>query len=474
MRIPGLFLPTMVSAILLVPMQVMAAAPTDAGKGAVSWTQQMARAPHRSFTGKEYCSEKWNIIMPQMATYGQLSYHEARNIAAFLGSATEPCGDSWFAKNVLLGGYGAITHVRDDDEKESTTDALYAQHFFVNFTDRLQLQGELEFEKPLSPSGSGEFEGAEYLNLTYFAGDHVQLTAGKILNDFNYSNLRLHPVWMNLAIDAPWAAGFIPGTTQGGKIGVHHELNGAILGGTIFGGNENTSRRLAADEMVGGRFGVYLPERKLEFGVSAAEAEVNNNETVYGGYAIKKFPKLKLEGELAKDSDRMSYWIGATARPWTNNDSWWSRFSLVARFQEFDLDEAPGHAEEDVHADDEVHEEGDAHDEVGEVHVEGLRFAANEDHGAEEVGHIEEEAGHADEEAGHEDGEVGHADEEVGHADEGGHHAALPEGDAKEWYFGVNYDHPPMKNVHFRLQAGYFSGSGLAHDGWRARASFHW
>jgi len=387
----------------------------DAGKGAVSWTQQMARAPHRTFTGKEYCKEKWDIIMPQMATYGQLSFHEARNIAAFLGSASKPCGDSWFDKNVLLAGYGVLTTQRDNDTHESETEAEYAQHLFIKFSDRTLFQSEFEFAKHLDPSEDAEFEGAEYFNLTYFAGDHVDVSVGKILNDFNFSTLRLHPAWMNLAGNLPWTAQFLPHTTMGGKIGAHWETNGAILGGTVYGGSDSETKYLEADEMVGGRFGAYLPASNLEFGVSAAKADANDDKTVYGAYAIKKFTRGKLEGEVAADSDRSSFWVGGTYQPWQSEVL--SRVSLVTRFQNYHTNE-PMHHDEDEHVD----------------------AAIN----------------------------VASADEEEEH------HGALPEGNAKEWYLGLVYDHPAIRSVHFRLQAGYVAGSGEAHDGWRAQAAFHW
>ncbi len=417
-------------AILLYPGGGMA---SDVGSGAASWGKQMARAPHRSYTGKEYCREKWNIIMPQMATYGQLSFHEAQNIAAFIGSATDPCGDTWFDKNLLLGGYGALTSERDKDEGETTTTALYAQHIFALLSERLLFQAELEFEKPVSPSADVEFEGAEYLNLTYFAGEHVQATVGKVLNDFNYSNLRLHPVWMNLAITQPWAAGFIPSTTLGGKLGVHWETNKNIFGATLFGGGDSDTNYLEADEMIGLRVGAYLPAKTLEMGLSAARAEENDDETVYGVYAIKKFDRLKLEGELAWDSDRMSHWIGGTVRPWRSKMG--SRVSLVTRFQEFRVDEPE-------------HVEGDDHGE--EVHADSLNVAREDEHGDEEE----------------------HAEEN--HGEEAGHHALLPGADAKEWFFGFIYDHPAINNLHLRFQAGYVAGSGAAHDGWRAQAAFNW
>jgi len=427
-----------VATTLLAPAAALAAA--DASKGAVSWTKQMARAPHQTFTGKEYCREKWGIIMPQMATYGQLSFHEAQNIATFLGSASQPCGDGWFNQNVLLAGYGAITVQRDNDEGETTSRALYAQHIFVRPSQRTLFQGEFEFAKSLNPSEDVEFEGAEYLNLTYFAGDHTQVTVGKVLNDFNYSNLRLHPVWMNLAVTQPWAAGLVPSTTMGGKVGVHWEANGAILGGTVFGGSKSETRYLEADEMVGARFGAYLPASNLELGVSAAKADENDDKTVYGGYAIKKFTRTKLEGELAADSDRTTFWVGATVNPWQSG--WLSRVSLVGRYQEFRVDTPVGHAEE----------EADGHDD-GDAHVDALRLVRNE---------------------GHDEGANGVV-EEPGHGEEGGgHHALLPDADAKEWYLGLVYDHPAMRSVHLRFQAGYVAGSGDAHDGWRAQAAFHW
>jgi len=408
------------------PIQTMAFTRADPGQGAVSWSQQMPRAPHRIYTGKELCREQWGIVMSQMATYGQLSFKEAQNIAAFLGASSKPCGDSWAAKNVLLAGYGAVTWNRDNDEGETTIDSLYAQHIFVRPSEHTLVQAELEFAKPLDPAGDLTFEGLEYLNLSFFPGNHVQVSLGKLLSDFNYSNLRLHPVWMNLAVTQPWAAGLVPRVTMGGKIGVHGKVDGAIIGGTLFGGNDSETKYLEAQQVFGGRAGAYLPARGLEFGVSMAETDLNGDQTVYGAYGIKRFTRAKLEGEFAATSDQTTYWLGVTVRPWQSRGGWLSRFSMVTRYQEISVDQEAG---------------GDAH-EADEDHAAGLRAASSA--GGEE-----------------EEGE--------------GHHSALPAADAKEWYFGVMYDHPTaLERLHLRFQAGYVKGSGAASDGWRAQAAFHW
>ncbi len=429
-----------------------AGAKEDLAAGASGWGKQMQRAPHPAFAGPEFCKDKWRIILSQMSTYGQLKYDEAMNIAGFVQLAAPDCADDWLSKHVLFSGYGGVGFAVDEDgEYESGT--AYSQQIYALLRDRLLLQVEGEFTRPFSSEYSTEFEGFDYLNLTYFLNNNVHASAGKLLSDFNFSNIRLHPGWINPYAELPWSTSFTPMSTLGGKLSFTKDVReGVNVHATVWGGVESSGRYFDAQQLAGVRLGASLPKHRLEVGTSFALVG-DEADPVLGAYFIKKWTDFDFSGELAVDDNRLTYWAGSTFRPFDNG------ITFVARWQGISVDAPRGPVAQ-------LHEEP-GHEEPG-----------HEEPTHEEPGH--EEPGH--EEPGHEE-PLGppHADVAGGHGGDGGHgaHGGAPEEDAGELYLGVNYDIPRFqlrgRSFDTRLKAGYaFGFEGDSGDRLLAGLTLHW
>ena len=424
--------------------------PSQIVSGLNAWAKHMPRAPHATYIGQEYCREKWQIILPQMVTYAQMPFSQARDIAQYMGMNTQPCADNWVARHILLGGFGNVGLTVEDGEE--TLDLTYAQHLFSLLAPRLLLQFEGEFSAPLYPDPDLQFDGVEYLNLTYFLGDRFSLKGGKVLNDFLFSNLRLHPSWITPYQDMPWVSALAPATTLGGKLGWNVGLGkGLLLVGTVFGGEGSTSRYFAAGKMVGARIGGFIPKHRLEFGVSGV-GNFNARDPVIGAYIIKKWTTVTLHGETAADKDRFLYWVGTTYKPWAGKSGLLSRLGVVGRWQQV----AVLHQSDDEAEEDHDEETGDHTDTDNDL---AHRNAANRIiTRSEEEGHDEAE-----------DGEAG----EHGAGDGGAHHGVIPSDDAQELYLGVIYDHA-WKRIHVRFKIGGAIGFGEARDMFLTSIAFHW
>lgn len=387
-----------------------------------SWSEQTRRAPHYGFTGTEYNKDEWPIIMLRMATIGQMPYSEAMQIANYLSllapeskAYPEPLG--WLNSHFVVNGIGYFSS--DLKNKEHETGMLFSPNIYARFGERWLLQLEPEFNLSLHP-GKKDFdlEGIEYVHLTYFAGDHLQLTAGKIINDFNFSRARLHSNWANVSQDLPWASSFVPESTLGGKVGWNYQIaEGVRLNGSFWGGTGRTEPRFEADPMFGTRMGAYFPERNLEAGVSYA---TTRGENIVGGYFIKTMEPVKLQGEVVKSMDKgTAYWLEASvnfkALPIRNETAKaiLSRVTPVLRWQQF-WAKGRGHHEE-----------------------------------SEEVS-------------------------DMGMESSGGHDESLPEKNAQELYAGLNYELFRYGPYTVKFQIGHGFGFGETGNTTKAGIVFRW
>ncbi len=247
--------------------------------------------------------------MLQMATIGQIPYSEAVSIANYMSGFAPEARPDWISRHFVFPGYsGARFNLREEKEVE----VEYAQRILGLLGDRLLLYAEPEFEVKFN--AEEEVDAAlEFMNLTYFLGDRLQITGGLILTDFNISNVRLHPMWINLSQDLPWARYFVPETTLGGKIGWNVTVGKATLYGTFFSGRETKTPYIEAENVVGARVGTFMPALELELGLSYAYIK-EEKENVFGGYLVKRIGPGRIQGEFATSKEKGStYWLEASS-----------------------------------------------------------------------------------------------------------------------------------------------------------------
>lgn len=197
-----------------------------------------------------------------------------------------------------MAGYADVGYTDSDADGEAGTFNVgtFAPIFHYQFSDLVMLESELELE--VGEDGSTEV-ALEYLTVDLFLNDYTALVVGKFLSPLGQFRQNLHPSWINKAASAP--AGF--GHDQAAP---NAEVGAQLRGGFPMGGvDANYALYIAngpalefngaGDEVemietpglnkdgdgkkvVGGRFGMFFPDAKLDVGLSYATGEVASLE----------------------------------------------------------------------------------------------------------------------------------------------------------------------------------------------------
>jgi len=201
----------------------------------------------------------------------------------------------WKSPNTLIhmAGYADVGYT-DERSKSGTFDSVrFNPIVHYQYRDLVMLESELEFKV----TEDGETETAlEYLTIDLFLNDYVTVVAGKFLSPVGWFRQNLHPSWINRLPSAPVGFGHdqaAPNADVGlqvrGGFPAFGDFNRVTY--ALYVGNGPTLEAdggeiemietpgLASDadgkKVVGGRLGVFLAQRRLEFGVSGATGKVS-------------------------------------------------------------------------------------------------------------------------------------------------------------------------------------------------------
>jgi hypothetical protein len=185
------------------------------------------------------------------------------------------------------------------------------------------------------------FAGLTYLQLDYIATPRVTLTVGDFLTPFATYNERLTPIWISNFQDAPLI--YPIGNQHGSSVGVmlrgnaysaHHvRLNYAGYFSVASDVPQFNGERAS-----GGRFSMYLPDKRLEVGVSYSrllQGQQGNSEGFDVWWQPYRVP-LAIRSEYAHGPHSQGYWVEAAYRlsQWNGPDSWLGRLEPVFRMQQ--------------------------------------------------------------------------------------------------------------------------------------------
>jgi hypothetical protein len=185
------------------------------------------------------------------------------------------------------------------------------------------------------------FAGLQYLQLDYIATPKVTLTVGDFLTPFATYNERLTPIWISNLQDAPLI--YPIGNQHGSSVGVmlrgnayssaHVRLNYTGYFSVLSNVKEFTGERAS-----GGRFSMYLPDKRLEVGVSYSrllQGQQGNSEGFDVWWQPYRAP-LAIRSEYAHGPSSQGYWVEAAYRlsQWNGPDSWLGRLEPVFRMQQ--------------------------------------------------------------------------------------------------------------------------------------------
>lgn len=215
--------------------------------------------------------------------------------------------------------------------------------------NHLLVESRAVLEETFSPNSNGQpgyshshFIGLSYLEGDYMASPHVTVVGGSFLLPFGTYNERLSPIWISNFQDGPLISGL--GLMSTG-VGVGGMLRGSGISrpkysidyATWFSarsGNQNFDSRRST----GGRVDLYLPEKRLEIGVSYGRLLQGTQENFYGTHVWWEPANtaFRLRSEYARGAHAQGYWIEADYRTqaFGGLDSWIGRFEPVFRMQQ--------------------------------------------------------------------------------------------------------------------------------------------
>lgn len=203
----------------------------------------------------------------------------------------------------------------------------------------------LETWAPRTDGQSG-YDHAHFAALTYLQGDailtpHVTLVGGSFLIPFGTYNERLSPIWISNFQSGPLISplGVMTGTGVGGMLrgsAVSHEKYSIDYAAYFSASSDN--EQFNAERSSGGRASLYLPEQRLELGLSYDRRLQDTHENFYGAHLWwePKGTAFRLRSEFARGHHAQGYWIEADYRMqrFGGPDSFIGRIEPVFRMQQ--------------------------------------------------------------------------------------------------------------------------------------------
>lgn len=198
-----------------------------------------------------------------------------------------------------------------------------------------------------NPDGKGGYDHTHFIGLTYLQGDyvanpHLTVVAGSFLIPFGTYNERLSPVWINNFQDGPLDVQL---GLLGTGTGVGGELRGSAISTpkysidyTAWFSARSGNTYFNSERSFGGRSSLYLPEQRLEMGLSCDRSLQGTHENFYGAHVWwePKDDGFRLRSEYARGHHAQGYWIEADYRSsaFGGLESWVGRFEPLFRMQQ--------------------------------------------------------------------------------------------------------------------------------------------
>jgi hypothetical protein len=243
---------------------------------------------------------------------------------------------------LISGGAGFFTSTKGGD---TTYLPIIEPLIDVPIGSRFLVESRAALGDTLSPNGNG-YSHTHFTTLTYLQGDftvspHVTFVAGSFLLPFNTYNDRLSPIWISNFQDGPLIAGIgvMTGTGVGGM------LSGSAIARDKYSISYNAwfstrsgNTQFNSQRGSGGRVSLYLPEKRLEVGISYDRLLQGVRENFYGAHVWWEPANtaFRLRSEFARGHHAQGYWVEADYRTqaFGGLDSWVGRFEPLFRMQQ--------------------------------------------------------------------------------------------------------------------------------------------
>lgn len=244
---------------------------------------------------------------------------------------------------LLSGGVGFFTNAPGGN---TTYYPILEPLAAVPLGQHLLVESRAALLETYSPSSSGydhsHFIGLSYLQGDYVASSHLTVVAGSYLLPFGTYNERLSPIWIGNFEDGPVISSL--GLLSTG-VGLGGQLRGNAIARrkysidytTWFSARSGNSQ-FNAERSFGGRSSLYLPDQRLEAGLSYDRSLQDTQENFYGAHVWwePKDTNFRLRSEFARGHHAQGYWIEADYRAsaFGGLDSFIGRFEPLFRMQQ--------------------------------------------------------------------------------------------------------------------------------------------
>jgi hypothetical protein len=168
--------------------------------------------------------------------------------------------------------------------------------------------------------GHTHFIGLTYLQGDYIASRHFIFVGGEFLIPFNTYIERLSPIWIGDFQDGPLIVPlgtFSSGSGLGGMVrGNAISRHGYSIDYAYFYSTRSGNEQFGAQRGNGGRASLYLPEQRLEMGLSYDRLLQGTHEN-FNGVHVWWEPKdaaFRLRSEFARGRHAQGYWVEADYR----------------------------------------------------------------------------------------------------------------------------------------------------------------
>jgi hypothetical protein len=214
---------------------------------------------------------------------------------------------------------------------------------------RVLIESRAALLETWAPRGNGQsgYDHTFFGGLTYLQGDailtpHVTLVGGSFLIPFGTYNERLSPIWISNFQNGPLIS---PLGVMSTGTGVGGMLRGSAVSHPRYSidyaayfSASSTNEQFNSKRSAGGRVDLYLPEQRLEVGLSYGRLLQDTQENFYGAHVWwePKNTAFRLRSEYARGHHAQGYWIEADYRTqaFGGLDSFIGRFEPVFRMQQ--------------------------------------------------------------------------------------------------------------------------------------------
>jgi len=248
---------------------------------------------------------------------------------------------------ILSGTAGFITSI---DAGHAELSPVFDPVLLLPFGDRWLVESRAEFTGDFQ-GNNGRFGGPvekeiDYLQLDYIANRYVTVTAGRFLTPFGIYNERLYPVWIRNLQTTPLIFPIGTGSSDGAMLRGGFEAHAGLdVNYAAYFSMLSTVNKLGSDRLAGGRFGLFLPGQRLEFGVSVQHLLQENHSNALGFHCEwqPRSAPVDLRAEYAHSALGSGYWAESAYR--LSDLPVWNGIlrgaQIVARMQQFFTGDTP-------------------------------------------------------------------------------------------------------------------------------------